>query len=196
MASKILAEAEACKASKDQQVVIVNPTTVYGPGDASLNSGTLIKKIAQSFIVPIPSGGSNVVDVDDVIEGILAAASDGLNGQRYILGGENKSFQQIFTTVSDCLNHKPKWIPLLKWLKYPMVTAATIFAAFSKSRFITPQIIEDMFAYKYYSSHLARNEIGFEPRYDFSATIDRALSWYMKEGLIQSRTISISKPIS
>ena len=184
LASKLAAEEAALKASPEQPVVIVNPSTVYGPGDWSLNSGTLVMKVAKLFLLPVPSGGGNVVDVDDVVNGILAAGEYGVTGKRYILGNENLSFSQIFSTVAEVTKHRPLLIPIPKLMCGPMATAAGVVGTLTGSRFITPQVIKDTFAFKYYSNQRARHDLKWEPRYSLKESVQRAWDFYIKEGLV------------
>ena len=182
--SKLATEKAAMTAAKNQTVVVVNPTTVYGPGDRSLNSGTLIQKIASSIFMPVPPGGSNVVDVDDVVEGIMAAGEHGQTGRRYIIGGANLSFAQIFSTIAAVVGHTPMLIPLPNWMRKPVAGAAWFAGQLMNSRFLTPQIVDDMFAFKYYSSALAKQELGWTPQYSFQESVRRAWDFYQKEGLV------------
>jgi len=182
--SKLLQEGEALIASKRQRVVIVNPTTVYGPGDWSLNSGTLIKQVAGSIFLPVPSGGSNTVDVEDVAGGIILAARRGSSGQRYVIGGQNLTFQEIFQVISQAVRRKPIFIPLASAMRFPLSLSAGIFGRLTNSRFITPQIINDMFIFKYYSTELAESCLGFKKRYSFQETIQRALGFYRENNLL------------
>lgn len=184
LASKLLAEQEAVNVSKEHKVVIVNPTTVYGPGDWTLNSGTLVLKIATSGVLPVPPGGSNVVDVDDVVTGILAAGEHGQSGRRYILGGENLSFHQLFSTIATVVDHRPLLIPVSSRMRRPMAGAAWIAGRLTGSRFLTPQIVGDMFAFKYYSNRRAQQELGWMPQYTFQESMERAWEFYRREGLV------------
>ncbi len=183
MESKVAAEREALRAAQERTVVVVNPTTAYGPGDWTLNSGTMVTKIAQSAIVPVPSGGSNVVDVDDVVEGIILAGERGQSGRRYILGGENLSFAETFLTIAEVVGHRPVFVPFPPWMRTPMARIAGVAGWFVGSRFLTPQIVGDMFAFKYYSSRRAEQELGWSPRYSFRDSVERAWSFYQREGL-------------
>ncbi len=184
LASKLLAEKEALRVSKELAVVLVNPTTVYGPGDWTLNSGTLVLKIAQSMVMPVPPGGSNVVDVDDVVEGILIAGERGNSGERYILGGENLLFAQIFNTITGIVAHHPLFLPVPSRMRHPMAATAGIAGKVTGSRFLTPQIVGDMFAFKYYSSKRAKQQLGWAPGYSFQESVKRAWNFYQHEGLI------------
>jgi dihydroflavonol-4-reductase len=183
MESKVAAEREALVAAEKQAVVIVNPTTAYGPGDWTLNSGTMVTKIAQSSIIPVPSGGSNTVDVDDVVEGIILGGERGQTGRRYILGGENLSFAETFSTIATEVGHRPLFVPFPSWMRGPMAGAAWVAGHIVGSRFLTPQIVGDMFAFKFYSSRRAKKELGWSPEYSFRESIERAWLFYQREGL-------------
>ena len=82
-------------------VTIVNPSRVYGPGaDTESNA---ISKLATLFLRGkwrfIPGDGrslGNYTYLDDVVDGHVAAMEKGRSGERYILGGENVSFDEFF----------------------------------------------------------------------------------------------------
>lgn len=170
-------------AAQGQQVVIVNPTTIYGAGDATLNSGTLIKAVATSGVVPVPSGGSNVLDLGEAVAGILAAAK-GRSGERYILGGHNLRFSQIVGTVAAAAGKNPVRLPLPGLLAGPMSLAAWGLGLVGAGRFITPQIVGDLFGFKYFSSAKAQRELGWKASRPFADTVAEALGYYRQEGLI------------
>lgn len=183
--SKLAAERVALNASSYAKVVIVNPTTIYGPGDWAMNSGTLIKKIAISRFLPVPPGGSNVVDIEDVVEGIILSGEKGVSGRRYIIGGQNLTFREIFTQILEVTGRKSLLISVSPLFRRPLSLMADIIGKLTNSRFITSQIIEDMFAYKYYSTKLAASQLGFKAGYTFAQSIERAWPFYLKNNLIK-----------
>ncbi len=69
----------------------------------------MIGKAARGRFIPYFSGGRCAVHVDDVVEGILAAAAveEGVRGNRYILGGENVSYRQIAMRSANALHLQP-----------------------------------------------------------------------------------------
>ncbi|MCX7934862.1 MAG: hypothetical protein N3A66_06345, partial [Planctomycetota bacterium] len=156
----------------------------YGPGDRALNSGTLFLRLARGGLIPVPPGGSNVVDVEDVAAGIIAAAAHGRSGERYVLGGENLLFAEIFRLIAEALGRAPRWLLLPRWLRFPSAVAAAVVNRARPSRFFTPQIVGDLFAYKYYSSAKAERELAWKPRYSFAESARRALAYYRSEGLL------------
>lgn len=171
-------------ANAGQQAIIVNPTTVFGPGDRTLNSGTLIRQVALGRFVPMPPGGSNVVDIDDVVDGILAAAQRGRSGERYILGGANLTFHEILSQIAKVVGRRPIFVPVKAGARLPMMAAAWLVGRITGSRLITPQIIGDTFAYKFYSSRRAEAELGWRAKRAFGDTLAAAWEYYVREGLI------------
>lgn len=98
-------------------VVIVNPTRVFGPGPLNQSNSTtlLIKKYIEGQWHFLPGNGKaigNYAFVDDVVNGHLLAMEHGKAGEKYILGGENITYQQFFDTLKR-ISGKQHWlIPL------------------------------------------------------------------------------------
>ena len=88
--SKVEAEAVLLDDASPLDVVVVNPGTVYGPGDATGTGqaliGALSGRLGVSVDEPVPW-----VFMQDVARGIAAALVRGRPGDRYILAGNNLS---------------------------------------------------------------------------------------------------------
>jgi nucleoside-diphosphate-sugar epimerase len=87
-------------AAAGHHAVIVNPSRVYGPGLPSPSAGVnkLIAQYLRGPVVFVPGNGESVGNyayVDDVAQGHLQAMQYGTSGQRYIVGGENASYNQL-----------------------------------------------------------------------------------------------------
>ncbi len=92
-------------------IVIVNPTRVYGPGLLSESNGVtrMIDRYLRGRWHSIPGNGKsygNYVFVEDVVSGHILAMEKGVNGQRYILGGENITYEDLFMSLSDISGKK------------------------------------------------------------------------------------------
>jgi dihydroflavonol-4-reductase len=124
------------------------------------------------------------VDVDDVVGGILAAAERGESGRRYVLGGENLPFGRIMATIARVTGSRGRRMPVPRIARRPMQAAAWLLMRVTGSRFLTPQIVGDMFAWKYYSSERAAAELGWTPGYRFEQSVQRAWDYYVKQGLL------------
>jgi farnesol dehydrogenase len=100
---------EYCR--KGLPVVIVNPARVYGPGP--LNASNSLTKMIDSYRKGswriIPGDGQktgNYVFIDDVVNGHLLAAEKGIAGEKYILGGENLTFNELFGILASVTGRK------------------------------------------------------------------------------------------
>lgn len=120
--TKTMAE-NACLefSKKGLPVVILNPTRVYGPGP--INESNSITKIIQMYQNGkwhiLPGNGTkigNYVFIDDVVSGHLLAAEAGITGERYILGGENLTFNQFFQVLSNVTGKQKFLVPFPVWL--------------------------------------------------------------------------------
>ena len=100
--SKFLGEQEAIKAAKaGQHVMILNPTTPVGPGDAKPTpTGRIIVDFLNKKFPAYVDTGLNLVDVDEVARVHVEALDHGTPGERYILGGENLTLKQILDRMS------------------------------------------------------------------------------------------------
>ena len=100
--SKFLGELEAIKAAKaGQHVMILNPTTPIGPGDAKPTpTGRIIVDFLNKKFPAYVDTGLNLVDVSEVARMHVVALERGTPGERYILGGENLTLKQILDRMS------------------------------------------------------------------------------------------------
>ncbi len=108
--SKVLAEAAAREFVKSgQEIVIVNPSRVFGPGLLSEGNSTtiMIQMYLQGKFRTILGSGhaqGNWAFVEDVARGHILAMENGTPGEKYLLGGENASFNQFFDALSEVAN--------------------------------------------------------------------------------------------
>jgi dihydroflavonol-4-reductase len=100
--SKFLGEQEAIQAAKaGQHVMILNPTTPIGAGDAKPTpTGRIIVDFLNKKFPAYVDTGLNLVDVDEVARMHVVALDRGKPGERYILGGENLTLKQILDRMS------------------------------------------------------------------------------------------------
>ncbi len=100
--SKFLGEQEAIQAARSgQHVMILNPTTPIGPGDAKPTpTGRIIVDFLNRNFPAYVETGLNLVDVSEVARMHVAALERGTPGERYILGGENLTLKQILDRMS------------------------------------------------------------------------------------------------
>lgn len=100
---------------KGLEVVVVYPTRVYGPGiDSQGNTMTrIIKGAIEGTWHIIPGNGKgigNYVLVEDVARGMARVMEEGRNGEGYILGGDNATYDELFRMVQRFVPQKMKLI--------------------------------------------------------------------------------------
>ena len=85
------------------EVVILNPSGVYGPTPAATPSfeNGIFEPVVRKRLPALPPGGTGYAFVDGVAEGHLLAADKGRDGERYILADGYATFREIAETVKQ-----------------------------------------------------------------------------------------------
>jgi len=187
------AEAVALQAAKDGlPVVIVNPATILGPGDwKPTPTGAQIVEylgMSPSFRVPTLPGGLAVVDVDDVASGHIAAMERGKVGERYILGGENLSYSDLYSLMSDISGLAEPGKELSRGMANLMATGMELVAAWTgRPPLLTRKMIENYYGeFIFVSSAKAKADLGYEPRSARDA-LARSCKWFLENGYVSKR---------
>lgn len=168
-------------------VVIVNPTRVYGPGKLSKsNSLTKIIKLYMSgFWRILPGKGNsigNYVYIDDVVEGHILAAASGKRGERYILGGENLTFRELFDIVGEACGKKRILIPLPLFLMKLVIYLASLISRLTrKPPFITGDWLDKYMNNWIISSEKAISGLGYRIT-PLSEGAAKTVRWIRKSG--------------
>jgi dihydroflavonol-4-reductase len=167
-------------------VVIVNPSTPVGPGDIKPTpTGRLIVEAARGQMPAFVDTGLNIVHVDDVAEGHLAAAEKGRIGERYILGGENMSLAEILAEVAQAVGRRPPWLRVPHGVLFPIAIGAELAARVTgRDPFVTLDGVRMSRKKMYFSSEKASRELGYTPRPARQAIAD-AVGWFRDNGFLQ-----------
>ena len=128
--------------------------------------------------------GLNIVHVDDVSAGHLAAAEMGRVGERYILGGENMSLAQILAEVARAAGTRPPGFRVPYALAYPAAVGAELMARLTgRDPFITLDGVRMARKKMYFTSAKASRELGYAPRPAGDAIAD-AVGWFRANGYL------------
>jgi len=148
------------------EVVVVNPACIIGPDDFTRSEfGTLCRRFWLGRAPVYFGGGNNFVDVRDVAVGMMAAAERGRPGERYILGGYNRSYTDFFT---DLARTSGRTVP-----RFRLPTALAACVAWVNQRrqwrsgsrsYLTPGQARMLALYFYFDCTKARRELGYMPR--------------------------------
>ena len=183
--SKFMAEQEAIAAARaGQHVMILNPTTPIGPGDAKPTpTGRIVVDFLNRKFPAYVDTGLNLVDIAEVARMHVVALDSGTPGERYILGGENLTLKQILDRMS-AITGLPS-----PTMKVPHAVAM-IFAFFDetitgkirgKEPRATVEAVRMGRKYMFASSAKAERDLGFRvlPVYNAMRT---AIEWFVANG--------------
>jgi dihydroflavonol-4-reductase len=184
--SKFQAEQVALEfAGSGFPVVIVNPTAPMGDHDFKPTpTGKIVVDYLKGAMPAFVDTGLNLVDVDDTAEGHILAAERGQPGQRYILGCENLTLQQILERLARISAGKvPRWrIPYS--VAYTAGLASTGWANLTGQEPRAPLDAVKMAKVKMFvSSDKAKRELGFNPR-PVDGALKRAVDWFRANGYV------------
>ena len=185
------AEALAAGAREGVEVVIVNPSYVFGvpvdrgaPGETSTR---MIGNYLRGRLPAVVDGETNVVDVRDVAKGHLRAAERGRPGERYVLGGHDIRWVELFERVAGLsgVSH-----PLLVLPREAGAVARAAEAAGLPSPISAEGLV--LMAQNWrYSSAKARRELGYRAR-ALDRTLTDTIDWY--RDLIASGALGGGRP--
>jgi dihydroflavonol-4-reductase len=186
--SKLLAERLVERMIRDDGLpaVIVNPSTPIGPRDVRPTpTGRIIIEAACGRMPAFVDTGLNVVHVDDVASGHVAALQRGRVGERYILGGENMALGRILGEIARLAGRRPPTIKLPRRSIYPLAFAAEAVARVTKREpFVTLDGLR-MAKYKmFFSSAKAERELSYRARPASEALAD-AFCWFRDAGYLR-----------
>ena len=182
--SKLLAERVVAEmAAQGLPVVIVNPSTPIGPRDVKPTpTGRLILEAAAGRVPAFVDTGLNMVHVDDVAMGHIAALERGRLGERYILGGQNAGLADILATVAQLAGRKPPRIKLPRAAVYPVALAAEAVARRTgREPFVTVDGLKMSKNLMFFTSAKAERELGYRAR-PYAEGIKDAIGWFRQAG--------------
>jgi nucleoside-diphosphate-sugar epimerase len=152
------------------EVVVVNPTRVYGPGYLSESNGVtrMIKQYMEGKWHLVPGDGNslgNYVHVEDVVSGHLLAMEKGKPGERYVLGGEDISYMQLFQYTRDASGVKKRLYKIPLWIMLAASKAMKGIASLTgRPPLIVPNLVRKFNHNWIVSSQKAIREIGYQAR--------------------------------
>ena len=166
--------------------VIVNPSTPIGPRDVRPTpTGRVIVEAARGRMPGFVDTGLNLVHVDDVAAGHLAALRRGRVGERYILGGQNVLLADMLAEIARLLG-RPR--PRLRFplpLIYPIALAAETIAAVTRHEpFVTLDGLRMARHRMFFTSSKAERELGYRAR-PYAEGLKDAVDWFRQAGYLR-----------
>jgi dihydroflavonol-4-reductase len=187
--SKIVAErmVEAMVAERGLAAVIVNPSTPIGPYDVKPTpTGRIIVEAARGRIPAFIDTGLNLVHVDDVAIGHLAALHKGKIGERYILGGQDVAFSQMLQDIASLVGRRAARIKLPWRALMPVAYVAEAVANVTgREPFATMDGVRMAKYRMFFESSKAEQQLGYRSR-PYIEGIEGAVRWFRDAGYLRS----------
>ncbi len=178
--SKWLAEQVALeKAREGLPVVIVNPTAPVGDHDwKPTPTGKVILDFLRDKLPAFVDTGLNLVDVRDTAVGHILAAEKGRSGERYILGCENLTLEQILRRLAAIAQKPAPKMKIPYAVAYLAGVTTTAWANLTGHEPVAPLEGVKMARKKMFvSSAKAQCELGFRPG-PVDTALARAVEWF------------------
>jgi dihydroflavonol-4-reductase len=186
--SKFLAEQEALKAAGEGvPVVIVNPSTPIGRHDYKPTpTGRIIVDFLNRRMPAFMDTGLNLVDVEDAATGHLLAAERGVVGEKYILGGENLTLEQMLVRLAKLSGLRAPRIRVPYAVAWTFALGAEAVARTITRRPPRASLTEVRMARKrmFFDSSKARAALGYSPR-AIDDALARAIEFFHSIGAVQ-----------
>ena len=167
---------KACKEGKIE-AVILNPSTIYGPGDMKKGSRKVQLKVAQGRFPFYTSGGVSVVDVQSVVSACIKAVEKGRLGERYILSGENISIKELFSLIAEANGVRPPFIHLNNFLLRILAEMGTGLQSLGFRFPIHRESARLASLYHWFDHSKAKQELGFTPM-NAKQAIENSIKWW------------------
>lgn len=190
-AAEVVEEAVA----EGQAIVSVLPGTMAGPGDRkpTPNGQTVLRYLKHNPSLPFPvvPGGLNVVDVEDVALGHIAAMDKGVAGEHYILGGDNLTYLQVFETLADISGLAEPGSPSSPGMARLVGGLWELWARLRGGEpIVTSRIARDYVGSNaWVTSAKAESELGYTHRSAREA-LARSVRWFLDNGYVSDQAAS------
>ena len=186
--SKVIAERLVEEMVQRQRLpaVIVNPSTPIGPRDVKPTpTGRIIVEAASGRMPAFVDTGLNLVHVDDVAAGHLAALARGTIGERYILGGENVYLRDMLAEIARVVGRKPPRVRLPIAPLYPLAFVAEgVGLITGREPFLTLDGLRMARHHMFFNDARARRELGYSAR-PYREGIADAITWFRRHGYLR-----------
>lgn len=181
--SKMLAERVVRDAVRaGQEVVTVNPVIVIGPGDINHISGSMVIETRQrGRLMPIAPGGASYVDVRDVARWQIAAAEQGVPGERYILSAADYTHRKWFDMIAEVVGVPRSVVDVPRFAIPIMAGAVGLGRRIGLNLPVDPDQVRLSARNVYFNGQKAWKAFG-PPQVDLRQSLTDTYAWYRSRG--------------
>lgn len=170
-------------AAGEIEAVALNPSTIYGPGDAKKGSRKTQLKVAQGKFPFYTSGGVSIVSVRDVIAAVMAAWERGRNGERYIVSGENITIKRLFEIIAEKASVKPPGLYLPNPVVHTLGKVGDLLENMGSKGPINSENAWTSTMFHWFSNEKAKQQLGLNPM-SAEQAIGESVDWIREQGWI------------
>ena len=180
--SKCLAEELVLEHEGDPEVVVVNPSSVQGPG-RDTGSTRLILDLINGRLKVLTHTEVSFVDIDDCAAGHELAAERGANGARYILNGHTVGMRDAVLMIEQILGRElgvryaPAWL-----IRSAGAAAGAAARVTGKQPVICPEMARVILEGARYDGSKATKDLGLSYR-PLEETLNRTIDWFTSKHL-------------
>jgi dihydroflavonol-4-reductase len=172
-------------------LVVLNPGILFGPGDVKYTSTQFILRYLRRELWLHLGGGASFGDVRDVAGAYVAALTKGRRGERYLLGGWNRTYQELqeeLRRLTGLHRSAPVPRPVAEWFAFWSQTSA----AFWRHPFeeFNTSVVRWASLFNYCNIKKAERELGYRVR-DFSVTLADTIADHLRRGAAQATTAEL-----
>ncbi len=181
--SKYQAEQMLAAEAADLDFVVVNPSSVQGPGRAS-GTGKLILDLLNGRLPFLVETHLSVVDIDDCARGHLLAAASGQAGHRYLLNSFSLSMRDAVRLLEEVAGKRLN-VHFLPGALVGLAAAAVgvPLRLLGRPAPVCPEMLRTLRHGHRYDGSRAEKELGlvYTPS---RVTLGRLFEWARREGLV------------
>jgi dihydroflavonol-4-reductase len=165
---------------KGLNATLFYPGIVFGPGDFNI-FGQMLNDIVRGKFLGCPGKGNSIACftyVNDLVDGLVKALDrNDLNGENFILGGENIEFGEYLNLIAEIAGvKKPRHFPMSGAMLYARLCELKAKMT-SKMPYITRPTIESIKYNREYSSKKAIEKFGYKIT-PLNEALQETIVWY------------------
>jgi nucleoside-diphosphate-sugar epimerase len=165
--------------------VIVRPAVVYGPRDTDVFQ--ILKAVSRGLVVQIAGGERwfSAIFVEDLVEGLIAAAEGGSPGRAYFLAHPKPaSWSELGDTAARIMSRRPRVVRVPPRAAYAVGYGGELWAYLTRKPGIVSRekVAEALCPYWTCDTRRAAADFGFEAPTALSAGLAKTLAWYREAG--------------
>ena len=172
---------------QDMEIVIVRPTSMYGPGDVRMLKMFRMLKKKTFFKVGPCSENFHAVYIDDIIDGFMRViTAPGLDGETFIIGGESYlPLDEYIDVVAKAVDAPPPMLRFPYWLfYYAAVVCEKIFVPLGIEPPLHVRRVRFFKNNRAFDISHAKEVLGYKPVVGLEEGMKRTADWYRENGYL------------